>query len=130
MQNLSLALGATDDMVLRIPELLEFIATIEQQILGQRQLAQSQVQSRRFVENHRRPGRKRSGFESSAGILLEKRPLDALIRFTAGECEARGMAAVGSSAGLGVVDYGGGDVGDGVSGSARRKNHPRTNPVF
>jgi hypothetical protein len=49
MQNLSFALGAADDMVGGILESIEFIAAIEQQVLGYRQLAQGQVQARSFL---------------------------------------------------------------------------------
>ncbi len=49
MQNLSFALGAANDMVRRLLELLEFIAAIEQQVLGDPQLAQGQVQARSFL---------------------------------------------------------------------------------
>jgi hypothetical protein len=49
MQDLSFPESAADDRVARILESLEFIATIEEQILGPRQPAQGQVQARSFL---------------------------------------------------------------------------------
>jgi hypothetical protein len=49
MQNLPFSSRAANDVVRRILKSFKFVTAVEQQILGERQLAQGKIQTRRFL---------------------------------------------------------------------------------